>query len=438
MDNMLRIGIRAEDKNKWEARVPLVPDDIRDLQDQGIWIKVQASGQRAFADAEFESIDVVVENDVHDQNIILGLKEIPVKNLRPKKIYFIFSHVIKGQSYNMPMLRRMMELGITLVDYERIVDEQNRRLIFFGRHAGLAGMINSLWALGRRLEEEGYATPLSDIQQAKSYRDLEQARQAIQAAGRKIADEGLPTKLCPMVVGFAGYGHVSQGAQEILALLPCLELKPHQLEQLFNEPDRSSNTLYKIVFKEKDLFEPLEPGAEFNLQDFYRNGEKKYKSIFEPYLECLTLLINGNYWDERYPRILPISFCRELWRKNSQPRLKVIGDISCDINGSIECTAKPAYPDNPVYVFNPETGEATDGFSGHGPVIMAVEILPTEIPRESSIYFSGVLKQYMSRVANADWQADFEDLDLPPAIKRAVILHRGELTPDYQYLEQYL
>ena len=435
---MLQIGIRAEDKNKWEARVPLVPDDIRELQEQGIRIKVQSSSQRAFADAEFEGVRAAVEDDVDSQDIILGLKEIPVKNLRPEKIYFIFSHVIKGQSYNMPMLRRMMELGITLVDYERIVDEQNRRLIFFGRHAGLAGMINSLWALGRRLEDEGYATPLSDIHQAKSYRDLEQARQAIRAAGMKIADEGLPSELCPLVVGFAGYGHVSQGAQEILALLPCLELEPHQLEQLFNEPDRSSNTLHKVVFKEKDLFKPLEQGADFNLQDFYRNGKKKYRSIFEPYLEYLTLLINGNYWDERYPRILPISACRKMWQKNRQPRLKVIGDISCDINGAIECTVKPAYPDNPVYVYNPETGEVIDGFSGNGPVIMAVEILPTEIPRESSTYFSSILKKYIPEVVAADWRVDFDDLDLPPAISRATILHRGELTPDYRYLEQYL
>ena len=435
---MMQIGIRAEDKNEWEARVPLVPEDIRDLRAQGIAITVQTSVQRAFADEEFEQNGIAVESDIDRSDIILGLKEIQVARLAPGKIYFIFSHVIKGQAYNMPMLERMMQLGITLVDYERIVDEGNRRLIFFGRHAGLAGMINSLWALGRRLAEENCPNPLSDLRQARTYRNLEQARHAIRAVGKKIASKGLPVDICPPVVGFAGYGHVSQGAQEILEHLPVIEIRPSQLQQLFDDPDRSCNHVYKVVFKEEDIFEPRDSSQTFDLQEYYRYGAEKYNSVFERYLGHLTLLINGNYWDERFPRIFPLESCRELWKNNQQPRLKVIGDISCDINGSIECTVKPAYPDNPVYVYHPDSGEVTDGFSGHGPVIMAVEILPTEIPRESSTYFSSVLKQYIPQLVAADWQSEFEALRLPSEIKRAMILHRGSFTPDYRYLEDYL
>jgi hypothetical protein len=137
----MHIGVRAEDKNAWERRVPLIPKDIEVLRRSGISICVQSSGQRAYTDQEFKGADVPVVEDLKDAPLIVGLKEIPEERLEPDKIYFIFSHVIKGQAYNMPMLKRMMALGNTLVDYERIVDEENRRLIFFGRHAGIAGMI---------------------------------------------------------------------------------------------------------------------------------------------------------------------------------------------------------------------------------------------------------------------------------------------------------
>jgi alpha-aminoadipic semialdehyde synthase len=116
----------------------------------------------------------------------------------------------------------------------------------------------------------------------------------------------------------------------------------------------------------------------------------------------------------------------------------VIGDITCDIEGAIECTVKATEPNNPVFVYDPKTDRAIDGVEGKGPVIMSVEILPTELPRESSTYFSNVLKDYVAAIASANYDGSFGDLDLPPAIKRAVIVHRGELTPDYRYIEQYL
>jgi len=123
---------------------------------------------------------------------------------------------------------------------------------------------------------------------------------------------------------------------------------------------------------------------------------------------------------------------------NTQPRLKVIGDITCDIEGAIECTVKATEPNNPVFVYDPATDRALDGVKGNGPVIMSVEILPTELPRESSTYFSGILKDYVPAIASANYDDSFADLDLPPEIKRAVIVHRGKLTPDYRYIAQYL
>ena len=129
---MQKIGIRHEDKTKWERRIPLVPDQIRGLiETHGIPIVVEASEQRAFSNEEMAACGAEVTDCLADCPIILGVKEVPIGRLEAGKIYMFFSHTIKGQSYNMAMLKRMMELGCSLIDYERIVDEQGRRLVFF-------------------------------------------------------------------------------------------------------------------------------------------------------------------------------------------------------------------------------------------------------------------------------------------------------------------
>ncbi len=434
----MKVGVRNEDKSRWERRVPLVPDDLKALREAGIDAVVQTSSHRAFGDDEFTQAGVPVQPDLGDCDIIVGIKEIPPAKLAAGKIYLFFPHVIKGQPGNMPMLRRIMELKTTLVDYERVVDEKNRRLIFFGRHAGLAGMINTLWSLGKRLEVEGAPSAFSRLKQARDYAGLSGAREDLGRIGARIAAEGIPAAIHPLVVGFTGYGNVSQGAQEILDLLPVRTVSPPELKPLANDPSRDARVIYKVVFKEQDLVEPLAAGGVFDLDDYFRRGAGGYRGVFDRYLKDLTVLVNCVYWDERYPRLVTLDQCRSLWAPGRSPKLKVIGDISCDVNGSVECTVKPTDPGNPVYVYEPATGKAKDGFEGEGPVVMAVEILPSEIPRESSVDFSRVLRQLLPHLAAADLSRRFAELDLPPELKRAVIVYRGELTPDYAYLKSAL
>jgi alpha-aminoadipic semialdehyde synthase len=434
----MKFGVRREDKSPWERRVPLVPADLKALRDAGIPTVVQTSPRRAFTDEEFAAAGVQVQEDLSDCDIILGIKEIPPPQLETGKAYLFFPHVIKGQPANMPMLRRLMELGATLIDYERIVDDKNRRLIFFGRHAGLAGMVNTLWALGRRLEAEGVASPFSRLKQARHYADMSGAREDLERIAARIAADGIPTALHPLVVGFTGYGNVSRGAQELLDLLPVQTISPAELKQAAQDRSRSSRVVYKTELTEKDVVAPLQPGRAFDLQDYYRRGAEGYGSVFGEYLDHLTVMVNCIYWDPRYPRLLTLADCRRMWAPGRTPKLKVIGDISCDVDGSIECTVKASDPGNPVYVYEPATGKARDGFEGDGPVIMAVDILPAEIPRESSIDFSRVLKPFLPHLAAVDWSKGFAELCLPPELKRAVIVYRGELTPEYRYLEPFL
>lgn len=432
-----KIGIRREDMYAWERRTPLVPEDLASLSAEGEpEFLVQSSDKRAFTDTEYREAGLDVVDSLADCPVIIGLKEIPVDVLEPGKSYVFFSHVIKGQPANMPMLRRALDLGCTIIDYEKIADESGRRLIFFGNYAGLAGAIDTLWALGQRLAWEGIPTPLAEIRQASTYQDLEEARAAIVAAGERIAAEGLSAQITPLVLGIAGYGNVSKGAQEILDLLPITEMSPSALLEsggLKAEPDCP---FIKVVFREEDTVLPLVEGAAFDLPEYYDYPER-YRAAFDRYLPHLHALVNCIYWEPKYPRLITKQQIRELYAEG-QPTLRVIGDISCDVEGAVEVTVKATEPDDPIYVYHPDTEEITSGVEGRGPVMMAVDILPTELPRESSAYFSDILKTFVPAIAAADYGEAFEALDLPPELKRAVICHLGELTPDYRYIASYL
>jgi len=433
-----RIGVRREDMYHWERRVPLVPDDLRELAEgHGLTFSIESSDKRVFPDDAFRAAGLGVVESLADCSIVIGLKEIPLRALEQRTVYVFFSHTIKGQPANMPMLRRCLDLGCTIIDYERIVDGNGRRLIFFGSYAGLAGAIDTLWTLGRRLAWEGIPTPLAEIQQASTYADLAEAKAAIAAVGERIASDGLPEEISPLVLGIAGYGNVSKGVQEILDLLPVEEIRAADLLG-DSEPLRAPNRgpIMKAVFREEDTVLPLVEGKPFDLQEYYAHPER-YRAGFERYLPRLHALINCVYWEPRYPRLVTAEAIRTLYAEG-RAALRVIGDISCDVEGSIEVTVRSTEPDDPVYVYDPETGSIRSGVEGTGPVMMAVEILPTELPREASIYFSGILKRFVPAIAAADYNAAFDALALPLELKRAVICHRGELTPDYRYLEGHL
>jgi saccharopine dehydrogenase (NAD+, L-lysine forming) len=431
------IGIRHEDKYLMERRTPLTPKHVaRLIKEKKLDFVVQRSPKRIFTEEEYLAAGARMEDNLSDCSVVFGVKEIPTTFFEPEKTYVFFSHVIKGQAYNMPMLKKMMELKCNLIEYERIVDEQGKRLIFFGKYAGLAGMINSLWSLGQRLKYHGMETPFMKIQQAHKYDSLAEARKVISEVGQEIAENGLPEELRPLTIGFTGYGNVSIGAQEIANLLPVKEISPEKLLTLKDRDHLPNNLIYKVVFKEEDLSEPIDPAQEFELHDYYAHPEK-YRSQFEKYIPHLSVLMNCMYWDTRYPRIVTKDYLESLYAAGT-PKLTVIGDITCDPDGSIECTHKGTEIEDPVFVYDPFTRKPTSGFNGDGILVMAVDILPSELPRDSSIAFADALMPYIKPIAVADFNQHFDDVDLPRALKKALILHQGELTPDYKYIEQYL
>ncbi len=432
------IGIRRETKNEWEKRAPLTPQDIKRLrQEQNLEFVIQPSAIRIFSDEEYREAGATIAEDLSSCPTVLAIKEIPERLLQEEKTYIFFSHTVKGQKQNMAMLKRMMELKCNLIDYEKITDEAGRRLIFFGRYAGLAGMIQVLWALGKRVQWEGFANPFEAIAHTYTYKDLQTAKTAISQVGEKIKTQGIPAEIAPLIVGFAGYGNVSAGAQEILGLLPVIQTPPAQLKEVFATKKDDVNHIYKVVFSEEDMVEPVSAAGEFELQDYYRHPEK-YCSRMEQYLPYLTVLLNCIYWTPKYSRILTKEFAKTLFSGKTASALKIIGDITCDREGAIECTTQMTQPDKPVFVYHPATDESILGYEGPGMVIMAEDNLPCELARESSESFGHVLREYIPEIVAADYSQSFETCNLPEVIKKAMILYHGELSPNYKYLEEYL
>ena len=437
----LTIGIRREDKNEWERRVPLVPADLRALQDEhGLRFVVQPSPVRVVGDQEYRTSGIEVRESLDAASVIFAVKEIPVELLRAGKVYAYFSHVIKGQPHNMPMLGRLIELGCSLLDYETIVDERGRRLIFFGLHAGYAGMIEGLWCFDRRLRSRGRSSPFEGVLHAYEYRNLEHARAELEPIAERLRRRA--PEAGPLILGIAGYGNVARGCQEILGWLGAVEVGVDQLGDLAAGRSPAPAPLLTVVFKEEHMVEPLadeETGIvpPFELQDYYDRPER-YRGRFEDYLPHLDMLINAAYWDERYPRLVTRRWARESYGGDQEPRLQVIADISCDLEGGVELTLESTQPDAPCFTYDVKRDAIEMGYAGPGPVVMAVDNLPCELPLESSEEFSRVLRDMVPAIAAADWRDDFEALDLPPHLKRAVIVHRGELTPDYRYLKDHL
>ncbi len=429
------LGIRAETKNRWERRAPLGPDHVRQLvKRHGVRLLVEPSPLRVFPDEDYAAAGAELAAGLQPCRVILGVKEIPPALLLPGKTYLYFAHVIKGQPENMPALKRHLELGNTLVDYERITDPQGRRLIFFSRHAGYAGAIDTLWALGKRLEAEGLHTPLADVRRAFAYSNLDEALRHLTEIGDRIRRVGLPGDVGPLVIGIMGSGNVAQGVWEVISRLPLERVEPEELEALAGEGDRPPNLVYAWMFGHPHWLTSRDGG--FDARELEEHPER-YHSVMDRWLPYLTVLVNAVYWEPGQPRLVTRDQLRNLW-EHAAPRLRVIGDITCDIGGSIETTVRATDPGNPVYVYDPFTGSATDGVEGRGVVVLAVDNLPCELPAEATRHFGDQLLRFVPSVARCDWDQPLARLEVPEEIRRAVIVHRGAPAPAYGYLEDAL
>ena len=397
-----KLALIREDKVPIDRRVPITPEQAARIQQQFPHVQVfcQRSERRCFADQAYQQLGIQLTDDVSHCDILMGVKEVPIPNLIAGKTYLFFSHTIKEQPYNRELLRTILQKNIRLIDYERLTDEQGNRVVAFGRFAGIVGAYNGLYTYGQKYGAY-------DIRRATDCFDMADMRK-----------EFVKIKLPPIKIALTGGGRVAGGAIEVLEGVGLRRVSPPEyLAQTFNEP----------VYTQLDVTEynRKSGGADFAPEEFFRHPER-FESAFLPYARVTDLLIAGAFWDHR----APVLFRREHMLADGFS-IKVVADITCDIEGSIPSTKRPSTIANPVYDYDPAENRVIDTPYQQPDLVsvMAVDNLPSELPRDASQAFGESLMQYVlpSLLGDAN----------PAIIRRATITEQGKLTEKYQYLRNY-
>ncbi|XP_036356973.1 alpha-aminoadipic semialdehyde synthase, mitochondrial isoform X2 [Octopus sinensis] len=439
------LAIRREDVNVWERRAPLSPAHVKQLVKDGIKVIVQPSNRRAYSMMEYVQAGADYQEEINEASLILGVKQIPIDLLLPDKTYAFFSHTIKAQEENMPLLDALLEKNIRLIDYERILDSKGQRLVAFGKYAGVSGMINILHGLGLRLLALGHQTPFMHIGASHNYRSSQMALQAIRDAGYEIALGRMPKSIGPLTFIFTGSGNVSQGAQEVFQELPFEYIEPEHLPKVVQQG--VTNKLYACVVSREDHFVRKDEGS-FDAEEFEVHPER-YISVFShkiaPYASCI---VNGIYWSVNTPRLITIPDAKNLLKPAATPwlssmqgcpllphRLLAICDISADPGGSIEFMKECTTIDRPFCLYDAEQHMETESFAGDGVLICSISNMPAQIPREATDFFGGQLLPHVYDMVESNAKKLFEDYNVSPAVKNSVITSNGQLTPNFKYIE---
>lgn len=401
--NKIKIGLIREGKVPPDHRVPLTPKQCKAIQTiyTNVEMVVQPSPIRAYKDEEYVAEGIRLSEDLSECDIIMGVKEVKVEDLIPNKTFLFFSHTIKKQPYNRDLLRAILEKKIRLIDYEILKNKQNKRIIGFGRYAGIVGTYNAFRTFGLKHD-------LFDILPANKCAD----RKEMEAEMKKIE---LPKNTKIVLTGFGRVGH---GAREIIDILPIKEVSPEEfLHDTFSEP--------VFTHLEVEDYYGRKDGKPFDKSEFYSNPEL-YKSTFGKYLSKTDMYIPCHFWSNRSPFI----FTREDLKADNI-RISVVADISCDIDGPVACTIRSSKIADPIYGYNPET-ESEDDFKKEGVIaVMAVDNLPCELPLDASEDFGSELMKHVLPVLLRE--------DPDNIIGRgSETTFDGKLTEQFAYLQPYV
>lgn len=399
----IKIGILREGKVPPDKRVPLTPAQCKKVEAiyPHVKIIVQLSPVRSFKDQEYIDAGISLSEDLSVCDIIMGVKEVNVEDLIPNKKFMFFSHTFKKQPYNRELLKAVLENKIQLIDYEILKNTSNKRVIGFGRYAGIVGAYNGFLTFGQK----------------HGYYNLKRANQCV---NRVEVEEELKKVELPAntKIVLTGFGRVGHGAREILDLLPITEVSPEEfLNKKFDSPVYTQLEL-------EDYYDPKN-GGEFDKKEFYSTPEN-YKSSFGKYVSEADMYIPCHYWSDKADVIITND---DLKKENR--RISVIADISCDIAGPIASTIRPSTIASPVYGYDPQTQSEVDFMNENAIAVMAVDNLPCELPLDASEDFGNeLIKEVFDSLLLEDTSKMIErgsETDL-----------NGNLMPNYTYLQDYV
>jgi alanine dehydrogenase len=399
----IKLGVIREGKVPPDFRVPLTPKQCKAIEVlyPEVKVAVQRSPIRTYPDAAYAEQGIELVDSLEDCQYIFGVKEVPITDLIPNKTFFFFSHTFKKQPYNRALLNALLDQKITLVDYEVLKDKYNKRIIGFGRYAGIVGCYNAFLTYG--LKSGRYS--MKPAHECEDRKEVEQ----------ELKKVDLPADFRVVLTGFGRVGH---GAREIIDLLPITEVSPEEyLKDSFEGP------VYTHLEAE-DYFAPKD-GSAFVKKDFYTTPEN-YISTFSSYSKKSDMYVPCHFWSAKSPFILTND---DLVHPNN--RIKVVGDISCDIAGPIACTIRPSKIGNGIYGYDPSTQTEVDFMQEGSIAVMAIDNLPCELPKDASEDFGNeLLKHVLPCLFGAD----------PDQViaRGSQTNEKGELTEGFSYLTSYV
>jgi len=400
--HLIKVCLIREGKNPPDKRVALTPLQAEEVEQRFPHVKVfcQQSEFRCYQDDEYQAVGIEVLNDIHDCDILLGIKEVPLAELIDDKTYLFFSHTIKKQPYNKKLLQEVIRKNITLIDYEALKDKQGNRHIAFGRYAGIVGAYNGLWAYGRR-----YGGQL--LRRAYECFDVNDLKLEL----RKV-------RLPAIKIILTGTGRVGKGAMETLDTAGIRKVSPVDfLSRTYDEP------VY-VQLSSAD-YSTRKQGGHFNREEFHLYPER-YDSNFITFAKVGDLLMAGAYWNTE----APVLFTRQQMLEPGF-RLKVIADITCDIEGSIPSTKRASTIPDPIYDYDPVTDLVHPALTNNQfTTVMAVDNLPCELPRSASEEFGRDLIDKIFKPLVTD--------DQEGIVERGTIVKRGKLSENFLYLKDFV
>ena len=405
MDNQLtNIGIVRESRND-ENRTPLVPEHIKKYKESNPNINfiIQPSNSRCFSDEEYELCGAKINENLNECSIIFGVKEIDPNILINNRTYLFFSHTFKInkqqkniEKHKKDLLLSILNKKITLIDYENIRGKNGTRCLGFGRFAGIVGCYNTLNLLLKVLGKQSLAS---------AYKINDYERLVLNLKNLYFPK----TKIL-----VTGDGRVAKGVIELLNLTNIKAVsKKDYLEKKFDQPIFCNLETKDYVTNNSS--------SDFSLEHFINNPQN-YSSSALQYLKETDILISAHYWDPSSPKIFENEDLKVL------QNLKIVGDITCDINGSVPTTIRSTTIEEPNYWIERYTLKEIDE-NNDGIAVMAVDNLPSELPRDSSTEFSeGIINEVLPFLLKED----------DGRILNGTITTDGSFLEKYNYLNDYI
>lgn len=396
---MTKIGLIKEGRIPADNRVALTPAQCKWIHKNSDSVRViaQHSEHRCFSDKEYAMAGVEVKEDLSDCDILFGIKEVPIEQLIPGKIYLFFSHTRKKQPKNQQLLKAILDKKITLIDYECLEHEDGERIIGFGFFAGVVGAHNGMMAFGKRTGTYS----LDRVYKQRSFRELIHTYFGLRLPNVKIV--------------VTGSGRVAHGIIEIMNLMGLYEVEPDEfLAREFSYPvftQLKGGELY--MHKQKKTYS----------REHFHDHPQEYKCKFLPYAFTSDILMNGVFWDNNIPRLFDKQIIQD-----KKFRIQTIADITDDAGGSIPINLGDQTIEDPIYGIDKKTFQKTAPYLPGSVDIMAVGNLPNELPRDASRYFG---EQLIKHVLQNLFSGNSAVID------KATIVKNGKLTEHFAYLKNY-